>query len=86
MKRPKTFGQYHKLCTNYRAAVVMVNRSACSRSIQMIRVWIPLTPKVSPVIFVFEKNENKQKEVMGGDSCSEGRGFEFQHCMNIFDI
>ena len=43
--------------------VVVVKWSACSPSTPMIRVQIPLKPTVFSVTFVFEKNENKQKEV-----------------------
>ena len=37
--------------------------SVCSPSTLTIRVHIPPTPTVFSVKFVFEKNENKQKEV-----------------------
>ena len=47
-------------------AVVVVNWPACSPSTPMIWVRIPLTSTVSPVKFVFEKNENKQKEAGDG--------------------
>ena len=42
--------------------VVGVKWSACLPSTPTIRVRIPLKPTVFSVKFVFEKNENKQKE------------------------
>ena len=43
-------------------AVVVVKLSACSPSTLTIRVQIPMKSTVFPVKFVFEKNENKQKD------------------------
>ena len=45
------------------AVVVVVKCSACSPSTLTIRVLIPLTPTVK---FLFEKNENKQKDSYSG--------------------
>ena len=42
--------------------MVVVKWSACSTSISTIRVQILLKPTGFSVKFVFEKNENKQKE------------------------
>ena len=42
--------------------VVVVKWSACSPTTPTIRVRIPLKPEKFFVIFVFEKNKNKQKE------------------------
>ena len=46
--------------------MVVVKRSACSPSTPTIRAQIPLKPIVFSVNFVFEKNENKQKEAAVG--------------------
>ena len=49
-----------------RWAVVVVKWSACLPSTPTIRVQIPLKSTVFTVKFVFEMNENKQKEAGGG--------------------
>ena len=47
-------------------AVVVVKWSACSPSTPTIRVQIPLKLRVFSVEFVFDRNENKQKEARVG--------------------
>ena len=57
-------------------AEVVVKWSACSPSSPTIQDWIPLTPTVFSVNFVFEKNENKQKEAGVGHLKNEKKHFK----------
>ena len=54
---------------------MVVNWSACSPSTPTIRIRIQLTPIVFLVKFVFEQNENKQKEAGVGPFLNNERPF-----------